>query len=408
MGAQGDGIADDQGRPIFVPYALPGEQVKASIHSNGKVDIVDRITYSPDRIEPVCPYFGKCGGCQIQHWREDAYLQWKVDLVTQQLARHTPSLAHPPLSIMALPPSRRRRITLAIRKKNQQFHLGFHQSDSTEIVNIERCFVACDEINKALSPLRAFFEKWLPEGKEIACLLTSADNGLDCHIQADWSLNEKQRLMLPTVARPQNLLRVTWQKEREAPEPLIQIDQPYLHLEGIAVELPAGAFLQPSLEGENILRHLVKHSLEKAKNIADLYCGIGTFSLPLAHKARIYAADSSPSSIDAVKKAARKMRLEGKIRAAKRDLHRSPLSLEELTGFDAVIFDPPRAGSLLQCQLLARSDVPLILAISCAPITFARDAEILAKGGYRLEKILLLDQFSYSFHTEIFASFRKP
>ena len=363
---------------------------------------------SPDRVVPPCAYFTDCGGCQLQHWHPEPYLQWKRQLILKQLEKQAPSLLRDvEIETIPLLSAPRRRVSFAVMRNIEGIKFGFHKYNSHDIVDIEQCFISASGINEALPALRSFLGGLVPSGKKISCLVTLADNGLDINVTADWQLNEKQRLSISQRALPPGLIRFTWQKSHEGHEPLILIEQPKLELDDILVELPPGSFLQPSLDGEREMRRLVSDAVKKAKQIADLYSGIGTFALPLARAHKIYAADITRDSIEALQKAARRSELHGKIRAERRDLHRSPLSLEELEDFDAVIFDPPRAGSLLQCQLLARSRVAKIIAISCFPASFAKDAQALEKGGYRLQRLVLIDQFRHSHHVEIFASFYK-
>ena len=142
-----------------------------------------------------------------------------------------------------------------------------------------------------------------------------------------------------------------------------------------------------------------------AARIADLFCGLGTFALPLSARAKVTAADAAGPAIAALKSAAR---LAGRpVATLHRDLFRAPLSAAELTAFDAIVFDPPRAGAAAQTAELARSAVPVIVAVSCNPATFARDARTLADGGYRLTQLWPVAQFRWSTHVELVARFER-
>jgi 23S rRNA (uracil1939-C5)-methyltransferase len=172
------------------------------------------------------------------------------------------------------------------------------------------------------------------------------------------------------------------------------------------VTLPPGAFLQATAAGEEMLARLVCDHAGKAKNIADLFCGVGPFALRLAERARVTAADSEEGAIAALSRAASAPGLKP-IKAEKRDLFRRPLLPPELKVFDAVVFDPPRQGADAQARALAASQVPVVIAVSCNAATFARDARILIDGGYRLTGVTPVDQFRHTAHVEIVARFTR-
>ena len=166
--------------------------------------------------------------------------------------------------------------------------------------------------------------------------------------------------------------------------------------------------LQATAAGEEMLSDLVLSSLTDVQHIADLYCGLGPLALRLAETARIYAADGNPDAVAALDRAVRHTPNLKPVTAAVRDLARDPLTPVELSDFEAVIFDPPRAGALTQAEALADADVPLVVAVSCDPGTFARDARALVDGGYGLDRVCAVDQFRYTAHVEIVGVFRRP
>jgi len=145
-----------------------------------------------------------------------------------------------------------------------------------------------------------------------------------------------------------------------------------------------------------------------AKRVADLFCGVGTFSLPAARMAQVSAFDSQADAIAALNQAARHASGIKPVKALVRDLFRAPLTPEELTQFDAVIIDPPRAGADAQMRHLASSPIATIAAVSCDPGTFARDARILIDGGFELKSVEIIDQFVWSTHIELIAYFTRP
>jgi 23S rRNA (uracil1939-C5)-methyltransferase len=172
------------------------------------------------------------------------------------------------------------------------------------------------------------------------------------------------------------------------------------------VQLPPGAFLQATAEGEAVLARLVIAHVGDAKRVADLFSGVGTFALRLAESARVTAADNEAGAIKALERAASTTPGLKPVEGQTRDLFRRPFAAE-LKHFDAVVFDPPRQGAETQAHELAKSKVPVVVAVSCDPATFARDARILIEGGYKLVRVSPVDQFRYSAHVELVGKFEK-
>jgi 23S rRNA (uracil1939-C5)-methyltransferase len=144
-----------------------------------------------------------------------------------------------------------------------------------------------------------------------------------------------------------------------------------------------------------------------AKNIADLFAGVGPFALRLAEQARIFAADEDEAAVAALTRAAAATAGLKPVTAEQRDLFKNPLTAAELKRFDAIVFDPPRQGAQAQARELAASKVPVVAAVSCNPGTLARDLRILLDGGYRLGSVTPVDQFRYSAHIEVVARLEK-
>jgi 23S rRNA (uracil1939-C5)-methyltransferase len=172
------------------------------------------------------------------------------------------------------------------------------------------------------------------------------------------------------------------------------------------VVLPPGAFLQATAAGEAALAALVIEHCGTSKSVADLFAGVGPFALRLAERAKVMAADNDADAVAALTEAAKTPRLKP-IVAERRDLYQRPFLARELARLDAVVFDPPRQGAERQARELAASAAPIVVAVSCNPATFARDARILVDGGYRLTRVTPVDQFLYSAHVELVALFEK-
>jgi 23S rRNA (uracil1939-C5)-methyltransferase len=246
----------------------------------------------------------------------------------------------------------------------------------------------------------------LPSAAQAEVTATATAAGIDLLIRTGSLPDHDKRVALAAFAQTQKLARLSWQSGKEEPEPIARHRAPQVVFGGIAVDLPAGAFLQASAEAEQAMAELVVAAAVDAKRVADLYAGCGTFTFPLARTARVHAVEGDKDSLAALTGAARRSSM-GRITAERRDLARNPLQPDELKPYDCVVFDPPRAGAKAQCEMLAKSRVPIAIAVSCDPGSFARDARILTGGGYRLKSVTPIDQFVWSPHVEIVAVFRR-
>ena len=401
LGHRGDGVADAT-EPIYVPYTLPGETVEVEDwpgHPDRR-QLLRVEAASPDRIATICPHFGVCGGCAVQHWAWDLYRAWKRDLVVSALETAGLATAVDDL-IDAHGDGRRRAVFHARRGTHAILSVGFAAALAHHIVPIDRCPILAPALDGALAAAWAIAQALEATSKPLDIAATATDNGLDIDVRGSGPLTADIGLVLAPIAERHRLVRLTRHSELVAQRaaPTIRIGRASLHL-------PPGAFLQATVEGEAALaRHVVAH-LGAAKTVADLFCGIGPFALRIAEFARVIAVDSDEGAIAALAKAARTPGLRP-IEAKARDLFRRPLVAPELRGMDAVVFDPPRQGAQAQARELAKSAVPLIVAVSCNAATFARDAKILVEGGYRLTNVTPIDQFRYSPHVEIVARFQR-
>ena len=401
FGNRGDGVAEIPGGAVFVPYTLPGETVEVDAFPGhpDRRHLLRVETPSPERIAPICPHFGVCGGCQTQHWDFSRYRDWKRGLVVEAL-RHA-GLDAPVCELVdAHGEGRRRAVFHARRASHGVLEVGFAAYRAHHIVGIDRCPVLAPSMDGALPAVWAIAEAIGVE-KPLDIQATSTDAGLDVDVRGSGPLGARHTAALARLADTHRLARVTRHGEL-----IVQRGAPTVRMGKAAVTLPPGAFLQATAEGEAVLARLVLEHVGKAKNVADLFCGVGPFALRLAERARVTAADSDVGAIAALREAA-KTRGFKPIAAEARDLFRRPLAPDELKPFDVVMFDPPRQGAEAQARQLAPSRVPLILAVSCNAATFARDARTLVDGGYKLTAVTPVDQFRYSAHVEIVGRFER-
>lgn len=423
LGARGDGVATLNGRPVFVPFSLQGERVRVRLapsrrgkqgRSDGQLRarITEIIEPSPDRIEPACPHFGACGGCALQHFAPQPAGRWKHALIVEALARRgLPTDNVRPLTAIG-PGARRRADLTAIRRQNDVI-LGFNARESHQVIDVTACPVLTPGIVKLLAPLRALLADLLALADRAEIIINATESGLDLLLVSDVKIGATGYQAIAAFAETHDLARISRQaKKSGVPETIAERRAPMASFGGIRVALPPGAFLQASAEGEASLLACVIDIAGGAKRIADLYCGCGTFTLPLAthtsaeHAPKVWGFDGNAEAITGLGNAARAARLSH-LSAECRDLERRPLAVRELDKFDAVVFDPPRTGAKAQALTLAQSSVPRIAAISCDPATFARDAAILTEGGYRLDWVQPVDQFPWTPHVELAGSFSR-
>ena len=402
LGHRGDGVADVAGEAVFVPYALPGERVEVE-PVNGHPDRRHLLRVeqpSAERVAPVCPHFGACGGCAVQHWRFDKYRDWKRDILMQALA--AARLDAPVGELIDAHGEGRRRATLHARSGTHGIlSVGFAAAREHRIVGIDRCPVLAPSMDGAIKAAWALAEALSPLKKPLDIQTTATDTGLDVDVRGSGPLQTRSTASLARIADAHKLARITRHGEL-----VTQRTPPTLRMGAATVALPPAAFLQATAAGEAALVRLVIAAVGDAKSVVDLFCGVGPFALHLAASARVRALDADAAAIAALAKASRTTGLKP-IEAEARDLFRQALVPIELKRVDAVVFDPPRQGAEAQARQLALSTVPMVVAVSCNAATFARDARILVDGGYRLEAVTPVDQFRYSPHMEIVARFMR-
>ncbi len=401
MGSRGEGVATVGGEHLYVPYALPGELV--SVDREGeRGTLVGLLEPSPDRIPPFCPYFTTCGGCAIQAWALLPYAEWKRGLVVAALARAgIPARVAPLLDAHG---AGRRRATFHARiGADGRVRVGFMQARAHAIVPIESCPILDPGLAGALPAARAIAQILAPGGKPLDILCTATDSGLDIDLRGHGHLDGPARERLVAVALAQGLARLS-----NHGTIVVERQKPSIAVGTARVELPPGAFLQSTAAGEKALAGHVVSALADAKRVADLFSGIGTFALQLARTAEVTAVDMAAPALAALDNAARKTSGLHAVSTQTRDLYRRPLTAEELARYDAVCLDPPRAGAEAQVRAIAASTLRTVVSVACDVGTFARDAAILQHAGFTVDDVSAVDQFRYSAHVELVATFRRP
>ncbi|MFZ5963638.1 class I SAM-dependent RNA methyltransferase [Thalassococcus sp. BH17M4-6] len=392
LGHQGDGIAPG---PIYVPATLPGEVVLGDVE--GGVMPTPRIeTPSSDRVRPPCRHAKSCGGCQLQHASDGFLADWKVGVVRQSLKAQGLEADFRP--IQTSPAQTRRRATFSVRRTKKGALAGFHMKASDVIVAVPDCQLVHPEIAAALPMVEALAVLGASRKGALSVLLTRSLDGLDVAVTGGKPLDTALYAGLADTARQYDLARISWDGE-----PAITRRAPHLRMSGALVTPPPGAFLQATPEGEAALRSAVHEAVSGAGRMADLFAGCGTFALPLAQGARVHAVEGDGAMLEALAQGHRTATGLKPVTTETRDLFRNPLLASELSGLDAVVIDPPRAGAEAQVAQLGQSGVPRIAHVSCNPVTFARDCATLVAAGYRLDWVQVVDQFRWSTHVEVAA-----
>jgi 23S rRNA (uracil1939-C5)-methyltransferase len=395
LGHAGDGVTGDG---LFVPGTVPGDIVR--VYREGERGrLVELIERGPARIAAPCRHFGTCGGCALQHVSHASYLAFKRDLILTALKQR--GFADVGVDeIRAVPPGTRRRANFKAQRRGEAVALGFYEAGSRVLVDLEECPILALELARLMPRLRTQLENILRTNETVELLATATDSGIDLTL----SLRRKREpgilMALSLLASTLKLARLSWNGEDVA-----VAEQPALRVGRFTVNLPPGAFLQPTKEGERLLQQLVVEAAAGARQVADLFCGCGTLALALAETHAVHAVDSIAPQVEALLAAGRAGR--ARVTGETRDLFRRPLLAPELDRFDAVVLDPPRPGAAAQAKALAASRVPKVLYVSCNAASFARDARLLVDGGYRLLQVTPIDQFLWSPHVELFARFSR-
>lgn len=382
VAARGDGVTAD-GR--HAALAAPGDLLTDD----------GRVVPGPHHQTPPCRHFPICGGCQLQHLDDESYAGFVTDRIASALDAQ--GLAAPMLPPLVSPPRTRRRATLHADKGL----LGFTAEQSHAIVDLRECHVLAPELFALIAPLRTLLQR-MGLKKRADVHLTLADQGADILVTGFAPEGLKAAETLNAFCERHGVARFAVDdgfgpETRWEPQPVT------ITLGGIPVALPHASFLQATREGEQALVDAAIEATAGAKTVADLFAGLGTFTLALP--ARVYAAEGARDALMALKLAANHR--QKPIFAEHRDLYRRPLTVAELDRFDAVVIDPPRSGARDQAEALAACTARTIAYISCNPSSFARDAKLMVDAGWRIDWIRPVGQFRWSTHVELAARFSR-
>lgn len=375
-----------------------------------------------------CPYEKTCGGCLFRELREEEYRRQKIatfEKIISNINQKEIAFGEP----IFIGDGARRRAEFSFEYRRGKIILGYNQRQTHEIVDISACLLLCEKINQLLPKLRDFLSELCSisitkkekggKRRNISVqkgqiFLTSCANGVDISLETAENPEFDHRLLVADLVNNNSeIIRFSWKNAKGYSETIVQKAPPFINIAGYQIKIPSATFLQASEQSEKALIDLVqKYIGDLSGNIADLFCGIGTFSYPLAMniKNKITAVDSSKELLAEFQKNVNLNEIPN-IKIIERNLFKYPLDGEELKGFSAVVFDPPRAGAVAQTKALAElkyEEKPQkIVAVSCNPHTFVNDANVLLDGGYNIKEVTPVDQFAYSNHMELVSLFEK-
>lgn len=409
LNSQGLGIGKTELGEVILPYTIENEIVDFERHAyrrNTNCLLKAIITTSTDRIEPKCKYFGACGGCLLQHIKDEAYLKFKTNIIKSLLDKS--NIATKINDLIIIPPGLRRRANLKGIKKNEKIFLGFQRFNSHQIIDIIECPAILGELSNLIPSLKIVLNKILDDKQKIDIFLTKAKNGIDISIDIDSSIDTDKQKKLIEFAEQNHILRINLIHQNKTIT-IYQIEIPYILLGKIKVEIDAKSFLQSSFMSDEILSQLVLKTFEnfnkEKTSIIDLFCGRGTFTIPLSNFFLVDGFESEESAILSLKKACLETNIS--INLFQRDLFLKALTSKELSKYHGAVINPPRAGAEAQCKQLKNSSIEKICYVSCNPETFIKDVKILQKGGYKLVEVTPVDQFYWTPHLELVGIMQK-
>jgi len=408
MGTSGDGVATMPGYTVHVPRTLPGEHITIGpIQGTGRTrraTLSAILTPSPDRIQPPCPHFAQCGGCTLQHWRDEPYEAWKRSLVVAALnqAGFDGSKTAP---LIRTQPHTRRRMDFTAERIQGGVLLGLHEASSKRIVDMTTCPVLHPSLLALVAPLHALLSSLAALRRTGSVLANLLDSGPDLLLRTDGPLATPDRAKIAAFATAHRIGRIAWSLGDGPPETAALLSAPTISFAGRSVEPPPGAFFQASAEGEAaivaaVLAGLPEKRTQKSR-VIELYAGCGTISFALADHMRVVAYEGDAASAAAIRRALSASRLD----ITTRDLVRQPLTVKELSGAAAIVLNPPYAGASLQMPAIAGSGAARVIMVSCNPQALARDSAVLHAAGYTLQAATPIDQFLWSAHVETVAVF---
>lgn len=409
LGPKGDGLALSPRGTVYLERTAPGDHVQATIYRDSegvlRGDVLDVTKPSPNRQIPPCPHYEKCGNCTLQHLNTEFYRYWKPQMVKEAFLKVglKPQNWLQPIFVGG---HNRRRLTFTAVKKRGTIVMGYYQRRSKEVTDIESCEISVPQILELKKLLKPFLKLLVKEGQPVDLFFQIVEGSIDLVISDPMlkmgKIDSTTVKVLQDLSDVTPISRISF-KTGDKIQTILKKEPINKRFGRLKIELPPAAFLQPTSEGEEALVTSVMEALPVKGKFADLFSGCGTFSGPLLERGSVEAFESHAPAVKALSKPSHQYPL----RVYSRDLFKNPVRHQDLNQFDAIVFDPPRAGCVEQAHEMALSRCPTLVGVSCNPATFARDAKVLCKGKYQLKSLQVIDQFLWSHHVEVVGVFTK-
>ena len=410
LGALGDGCGYHEGKPVYVPFTLEGDLVEAQVVQENSKLIRGRlkrvIEPSPRRVRPLCRHFASCGGCQLQHLEEEGYYSFKKALLETAVERadYSAMLVEEPVKVGAFS---RRRVNLKVKIQGKRVLLGFYQHKSHKVVDLEECPVVAQRITSLFTPIRKLISQLNSPEQVSQISLTISDGNVLMTVKSAARPGHADRTLLREMSQREKLAGILW--ERNAGPFKVFQEEPFtLDCGGVHVSLPERAFIQATDQGQEAIAGIIQEETADSTAVIDLYSGCGAYSFPLAKAGHVVrAVEGDRDMVHAMQQAIESNGLDDRISCEARDLFREPVGGAQLRDYDAIVVNPPRNGAEPQVEAIGKSEVPLVVIVSCNPVTLERDAKILNAHGYKMKRAVPVDQFFWTTHLESVVVFYK-
>ncbi len=366
-----------------------------------------------------------CGGCALRGLDEKTYRQTKVIDFKNTLSQI--KFANPQYDTpIFIEDGQRRRADLAFSYEKKSLKLGFNEQKTHNLIDITHCPMLDSALNDFLEPLHRFLTELcqisitVKNKKKLTTAyihsgsvqLLHADNGIDILLHIETAPQLEHRLLVADFVNAiPNICRFSWQIKNTLPETVVEKIAPELHIADCIIKIPQGVFLQASKQAETMMIAKVLEYMDNTRGkMADLFCGLGTFTYPLAKLSgnELISVDSFAPSLKGLEQALNFNQIHN-VTVINKNLFKYPLDAADLKDIKALVIDPPRAGAHEQCREIAKlspeQQPEKIVFVSCNPKTFVYDAELLINAGYAFARVTLIDQFVYSKHEELIALF---
>lgn len=432
----GAGIAQHQGKVVFIPGALPDETVSVQLTEQKKnyarAKLLNVDTPSAARVTPPCSHYHTCGGCDLQHLALSTQRQHKETALADIMYKFADAsldngaTLSPALVGEAWHYRRRARLATLFDKNTKQLALGFRAASSSKVVSIRQCDVLAKPLSNLITPFATLLNQLAAKSSLGHLELIAADNGNFAVLRVTKPLNDKDMAKLSAFGERHQITICLQDNDGEFTALNGELVLPWYELEAAAVSAQSatnapkmkqskqvkltftpGNFVQVNAHMNQAMVSQALNWLEPAagERILDLFCGMGNFSLPLATSgAEVVGVEGVVDMVGQARQNAADNQLNN-LTFYHGDLS-ADLSLEPWMGkIDKLLLDPARAGAYESLQWLKKMKPRKVVYVSCNPASLGRDSAVLLERGYRLKKLGLIDMFPQTHHIEAMALF---